>query len=470
MPMADGLVRAPLQVPFSAPGAGALPGGGTGAPARPRALARDGRGEPGRRLGAVCGLLARTPPGPGERVDDGPLRAGLQRRARAAFFHRRGGRVRRRGALPGLAAPVGAASDDWRRRAPGLRSGRFLEPAGPWAGAPTTSRIRAAAITPASRSTPTRRKAAGSRVSSPSGTPRGRLPPWPPARLPPSSATRWTCATPAAGAAKCGAAGASSAAGARCHRRIAGDTGYPPPAMPATFPPPSFADPLPGYAGRAGRYDECRAADGAVRPHWAEFLRQLGPDPAATLRAASDACARAVLEQDVSMNVYAGARSEPQPWPLDVVPHLVSVGDWELLSAGLRQRAHLYNTLLADLYGPQLFLRSGALPAALAMANPRFLRPCSGLGKPGGVFLHSLRRRPRPLAGRAMVGPAGPARRPLRPRLFPAEPADRAHGAAAGLLRGARARSSTGSSRTSAPRWPTWRRRPPGARTRGWCS
>jgi len=159
--------------------------------------------------------------------------------------------------------------------------------------------------------------------------------------------------------------------------------------MPATFPPPSFADPLPGYAGRAGRYDECRAADGAVRPHWAEFLRLLGPDPAATLRTASDACARAVLEQDVSMNVYAGARSEPQPWPLDVVPHLVSAGDWELLSAGLRQRAHLYNTLLGDLYGPQLFLRSGALPAALAMANPRFLRPCAGLGKPGGVFLHS---------------------------------------------------------------------------------
>ena len=50
------------------------------------------------------------------------------------------------------------------------------------------------------------------------------------------------------------------------------------------------------------------------------FLRGLGPDPSATLRAAAEACARAVLEQDVSMNVYAGARSEPKPWPLDVVP------------------------------------------------------------------------------------------------------------------------------------------------------
>jgi uncharacterized circularly permuted ATP-grasp superfamily protein/uncharacterized alpha-E superfamily protein len=147
-------------------------------------------------------------------------------------------------------------------------------------------------------------------------------------------------------------------------------------------------DPLPGYAGFAGRYDECRAADGSLRPHWADFLRTLGPDPARTLRIASDTCARAILEQDVSMNVYAGARSEPRPWPLDVVPHLVSVPDWEVLSDGLRQRAHLYNRLLGDLYGPQKFLRSGVLPPQLAMSNPHFLRPCSGLKHPSGVFLH----------------------------------------------------------------------------------
>ena len=158
--------------------------------------------------------------------------------------------------------------------------------------------------------------------------------------------------------------------------------------MAASTPLVASGDPLPGYAGLADRYDECRAPDGSLRPHWAEFLRGLGPDPSATLRAATEACARAVLEQDVSMNVYAGDRSEPKPWPLDVVPHLVSVDDWEVLSDGLRQRAWLYNTLLADLYGPQKYLKNGVLPPGLAMANPHFLRPCSGLGHQPGVFLH----------------------------------------------------------------------------------
>jgi uncharacterized circularly permuted ATP-grasp superfamily protein/uncharacterized alpha-E superfamily protein len=147
-------------------------------------------------------------------------------------------------------------------------------------------------------------------------------------------------------------------------------------------------DPVPGYHPLAGRYDEMRAPDGTIRPHWAEFLRTLGPNPSANLKTAAEACARAVLEQDVSMNVYAGARSEPKPWPLDVVPHLVAADEWRQLADGMCQRARLYNSLLCDLYGPQKFLRSRVLPAELAMANPHFLRPCSGLGNKGGVFLH----------------------------------------------------------------------------------
>jgi uncharacterized circularly permuted ATP-grasp superfamily protein/uncharacterized alpha-E superfamily protein len=149
------------------------------------------------------------------------------------------------------------------------------------------------------------------------------------------------------------------------------------------------ADPIPGYQGRPGRYDECRARDGSLRPHWAEFLRLLGPDPTLALKHAAEACARAIIEQDVSMNIYSGERAGAQPWPLDAVPQLVSAADWAVLSAGLRQRAHLYNQLLCDLYGPQKLLRSGALPSVLAMANPRFLRPCVGLGKRDGVFLHT---------------------------------------------------------------------------------
>ncbi len=156
----------------------------------------------------------------------------------------------------------------------------------------------------------------------------------------------------------------------------------------STSPFISRSAPL-AYAGKGNRYDECVDAAGRLRGPWSDFFEHLGPDPAAKLRTATDACHRAILEQDVSMNVYLGDQSGAQPWPLDAVPLLISPEEWKQITRGLRQRAHLLNEILVDLYGPQKLLREGHLPAKLAMANPHFLRACAGLGKPDSVFLHS---------------------------------------------------------------------------------
>ena len=149
---------------------------------------------------------------------------------------------------------------------------------------------------------------------------------------------------------------------------------------------PSFT--LPNYQGTPGRFDECIGPEG-MRAHWRLLFDLLGDDPVGALRQASEACRRTIVEQDVSMNVYAGERSAAQPWPLDALPLVLSAADWEQLTSGLRQRAHLYNTLLQDLYGPQRLLRQGAIPAAFLAANPQYLRACAGLGKTRGPFLHT---------------------------------------------------------------------------------
>jgi uncharacterized circularly permuted ATP-grasp superfamily protein/uncharacterized alpha-E superfamily protein len=144
-----------------------------------------------------------------------------------------------------------------------------------------------------------------------------------------------------------------------------------------------------GYSGLAGHYDEALAPDGTLRPAWQAFARSLGADPVGTLRTASEGARRAIVEQDVSLNVYSGENSDATAWPLDVVPLLLGAEDWTSLSTGLRQRARVFNHILQDLYGPQKLLRQGSLPAALGMANPHFLRSCVGLGKARQPFVHT---------------------------------------------------------------------------------
>lgn len=154
-------------------------------------------------------------------------------------------------------------------------------------------------------------------------------------------------------------------------------------------PSSSSVRPPPGYSARGDRYDECVDAAGRFRAPWADFWTRLGPDPIATLRNATAATHRAIIEQDVSMNVYRGEQAGAQLWPLDPLPMLIGAKEWDALTRGLRQRAHLFNELLRDLYGPQRHLREGRLPAHLAMGNPHFLRACSGLGQEGAPFLHT---------------------------------------------------------------------------------
>lgn len=154
-------------------------------------------------------------------------------------------------------------------------------------------------------------------------------------------------------------------------------------------PSPSAPELLRGYAGVPGRHDEAVAADGTIRPAWRAFFAALGTDPSATLRSAAEAARRAIVEQDVSLNVYSAESSDAMAWPLDVVPVLLADGDWRRLADGLRQRARLFNLLLQDLYGSQRLLRQAHLPAALAMGNPQFLRACAGLGRARQPFLHT---------------------------------------------------------------------------------
>jgi uncharacterized circularly permuted ATP-grasp superfamily protein/uncharacterized alpha-E superfamily protein len=97
-----------------------------------------------------------------------------------------------------------------------------------------------------------------------------------------------------------------------------------------------------------------------------------------------------IRENGVSYNVYTDPRGASRPWEIDAIPLLISSDEWQRIEAGIIQRAHVLNMLLADLYGPRRLISSGDLPAALLFANPGFLRPLAGLQIPQRNYLHLL--------------------------------------------------------------------------------
>lgn len=136
------------------------------------------------------------------------------------------------------------------------------------------------------------------------------------------------------------------------------------------------------------RFDELRDGDGLVRPHWRAFartLQQLSPEEFERRKASARAT---VQDNGVTYNVYDDRGGKARPWQLDIVPFILSAGDWEKIEAAVIQRAGLADMILRDIYGPQRLMREGVLPPHLVTGHPQFLRPLCGTTPAHDVHVH----------------------------------------------------------------------------------
>ena len=144
---------------------------------------------------------------------------------------------------------------------------------------------------------------------------------------------------------------------------------------------------LDAYAVPDNRFDEMLAAAGVPRPHWEAFLQALAARDQAEIGDTLALMEREIRENGITYNVYADPQGADRPWEVDPLPLLLSAREWEGIEAGIAQRADLLNRVLADIYGPQTLLRSGAIPAPVIFGHSGFLHPVQGLRPAGGVHL-----------------------------------------------------------------------------------
>ena len=142
-----------------------------------------------------------------------------------------------------------------------------------------------------------------------------------------------------------------------------------------------------GYNALEGRYDELLSAPGQPRPHWDAFLRALAAREGAEVTDTLSLTEREIRENGITYNVYADPQGADRLWEVDPLPLLLSADEWEEIEAGIAQRAELLNRVLADIYGPQQLLRSGAIPPSVIFGHRGFLHQAQGIRPPGGVYL-----------------------------------------------------------------------------------
>lgn len=133
-------------------------------------------------------------------------------------------------------------------------------------------------------------------------------------------------------------------------------------------------------------YDESWNEHGRIQPHWQPYLDALQKQDLSQVR---QDIQRLLQDNGVTYNVHGDPHRQPRPWRLDVVPLIISEADWAAIEAGIQQRAHLLNLILADLYGPQTLIRQGLIPPELIFGHDGYLRPCINIPDSGKLTLYA---------------------------------------------------------------------------------
>ncbi len=140
---------------------------------------------------------------------------------------------------------------------------------------------------------------------------------------------------------------------------------------------------LDSYRKEIHSYDEVLDSNGHSKPYWNTLFETLEKLGIAELENRQQEIINTLRENGVTYNVYGSPDGLNRPWQLDPIPFLISHTEWQQISKGLQQRAHVLNLLLKDLYGPQTVVKNGILPAELVFANTGFLRSCFDVRLPG---------------------------------------------------------------------------------------
>ena len=134
-------------------------------------------------------------------------------------------------------------------------------------------------------------------------------------------------------------------------------------------------------------FDEMTIAGDGCRPAYELVKAWLDNNDLESLRHRSQEAELLFRRIGITFSVYGQAEAEERIIPFDVVPRVLTTGEWQRLSQGLTQRVRGLNAFLADIYGPAAIIKAGIIPADLIYQNPYFRPEMIGIKVPRSIYV-----------------------------------------------------------------------------------
>ena len=118
------------------------------------------------------------------------------------------------------------------------------------------------------------------------------------------------------------------------------------------------------------------------------ILRRLDGLDEAGLRRRSARAEQELFDLGITFTVYSDKDAIDRILPFDVIPRVITAGEWARLEAGIIQRVTAINLFLDDLYHGGRILADKVVPADLVLGNANFHEIMRGVAVPCGTYSH----------------------------------------------------------------------------------
>jgi len=119
-------------------------------------------------------------------------------------------------------------------------------------------------------------------------------------------------------------------------------------------------------------FDEMFVERGVPRAPYEALYKRLLELSASELRQRQQAADSAFLHQGVTFTVYGDEQGTERIFPYDLLPRIITAGEWDTIERGLVQRLTALNLFLKDIYQDGRILKEGIIPRQLVYSAQHY--------------------------------------------------------------------------------------------------
>jgi uncharacterized circularly permuted ATP-grasp superfamily protein len=137
-------------------------------------------------------------------------------------------------------------------------------------------------------------------------------------------------------------------------------------------------------------FDEMHGTGESVREPYRAVHHWLQTQQFTELRRKREEAEALFRRTGITFAVYGEQAATERLIPFDIIPRILSAGEWRRLAAGIEQRVRALNAFMYDIYHRQEIVRAGRVPEDLIIQNPAFVPEMMGVEPARGVYAHII--------------------------------------------------------------------------------